>query len=254
MRRFADLYRRLDRSTATSDKRAALLDYFRSAPPEDAAWALWLLSGGKIGGAKAKIAGSGELRAWISGESGVEPWLVDDCYSQVGDLAETLALLLDDPPSRDDAPLHAWIEDRLLAVAGRDEAVRRAAVVSGWRSLDRDGRLVFNKLLTGALRVGVSQRLAQLGWVHTSRGKGGGLALAHPASHYRLGEVIRALEDDPSLLDCAEPPCALRGHCGLKPLLDQAQEAFYAALDQHTLADTHVPATQKILWRMKALD
>ena len=100
----------------------------------------------------------------------------------------------------------------------------------------------------------VVQRLAQLGWVHTSRGKGGGLALAHPPAHYRLGEVIRALEDHSSLLDCAEPPCALHGHCGLKPLLDQAQEAFYAALDQHTLADTHVPATQKILWRMKALD
>ena len=161
MRRFADLYRRLDRSTATSDKRAALLDYFRSAPPRDAAWALWLLSGGKIGGAKAKIAGSAELRAWISEESGVPPWLVDDCYSQVGDLAETLSLLLDDPPAQDDVPLHVWIEDRLLAVAGRDEAVRRAAVVAGWRALDRDARLVFNKLLTGALRIGVSQRMAQ---------------------------------------------------------------------------------------------
>jgi len=161
MRRFADLYRRLDRSTATSDKRAALLEYFRSAPPEDAAWALWLLCGGKIGGAKAKIAASAELRAWISAESGVEPWLVDECYSQVGDLAETLALLLDDPPSRDDAPLHVWIEARLLAVSGRDADTRRAAVVRGWRSLDRDARLVFNKLLTGALRVGVSQRLAQ---------------------------------------------------------------------------------------------
>ena len=65
MRRFAALYRRLDRSTATGDKRAALIDYFREAPPEDAAWALWLLSGGKIGGARAKIAGTNELRDWI---------------------------------------------------------------------------------------------------------------------------------------------------------------------------------------------
>ena len=58
MRRFRDLYQRLDRSTATGDKRAALVDYFRDAPPRDAAWALWLLAGGKIGGARAKIAGT----------------------------------------------------------------------------------------------------------------------------------------------------------------------------------------------------
>ena len=164
MRRFAALYRRLDRSTATSDKRAALIDYFRDAPPEDAAWALWLLAGGKVSGAKTKIAGSAELRAWIAEESDTPPWLVDASYEQVGDLAETLTLLLDDPPDdapREDTPLHVWIEQRLRGVAGADETTRRAAVVAAWRSLDRDARFVFNKLLTGALRVGVSQRLAQ---------------------------------------------------------------------------------------------
>jgi len=164
MRRFAALYRRLDRSTATSDKRAALVDYFRDAPPEDAAWALWLLAGGKVSGAKAKIAGNAELRAWIAEESATPPWLVDASYEQVGDLAETLTLLLDDPADADaldDASLHVWIEQRLRGVAGADEATRRATVVAAWRGLDRDARFVFNKLLTGALRVGVSQRLAQ---------------------------------------------------------------------------------------------
>lgn len=164
MRRFAALYRRLDRSTATLDKRAALIDYFRDAPPEDAAWALWLLAGGKVSGARMKIAGSAELRAWVAEESDTPPWLVDASYEQVGDLAETLTLLLDDPPDtalREDTPLHVWIEQRLRGVAGADEATRRAAVVAAWRSLDRDARFVFNKLLTGALRVGVSQRLAQ---------------------------------------------------------------------------------------------
>ena len=161
MRRFCRLYQRLDRSTATGDKRAALVDYFRDAPPRDAAWALWLLAGGKIGGARAKIAGTGELRAWIAEESGNPPWLVDDSYEQVGDLAETLTLLLDDPADEIARPLHVWIEDGLLAVAGADETVRRAAVVAGWRGLKADARLAFNKLLTGALRVGVSQRLVQ---------------------------------------------------------------------------------------------
>jgi DNA ligase 1 len=161
MRRFCRLYQQLDRSTATGDKRAALVEYFRDAPPRDAAWALWLLSGGKIGGAKAKIAGTMELRQWIAEESGNPPWLVDESYESVGDLAETLTLLLDDPAAEVERPLHAWIEDRLLAVAGADEPTRRAAVVEGWHGLKADARLAFNKLLTGALRVGVSQRLVQ---------------------------------------------------------------------------------------------
>ena len=162
MRRFTDLFTRLDRSTGTGDKRAALVEYFRNAPPEDAAWALWLLSGEKIGGAKARIAGSAELRAWVAEESGTPAWLVDESYDAVGDLAETLALLLGDPlVAPDDAPLHAWIEQRVLPVANAEEATRRAMVVEAWRLLPFAQRFVFNKLLTGALRVGVSRGLVQ---------------------------------------------------------------------------------------------
>ena len=93
MRRFAALYRTLDRSTATLDKRSALVAYFRDAPAHDAAWAMYLLVGGKITGPKRRIAGSGELRAWIAECTGLPDWLVDESYSAVGDLAETLALL-----------------------------------------------------------------------------------------------------------------------------------------------------------------
>lgn len=162
MKAFAALFQRLDRSTATLDKRAALVAYFAHARPHDAAWALYLLSGGKVGGARRKIASSTELRAWISDASGLPPWLVSDSYDQVGDLAETLTLLLDDPlqPCAD-RPLAEWIEDHLLAVANQPEAARREAVLAGWRQLRATERFVFNKLLTGALRVGVSQRLVQ---------------------------------------------------------------------------------------------
>jgi DNA ligase-1 len=96
MKAFAALYQRLDRSTATLDKRAALVDYFRQAGAHDAAWALYLLSGGKVGGARRKIAASGELRAGLP-RNRAAAWLVEDSYAQVGDLAETLTLLLDDP-------------------------------------------------------------------------------------------------------------------------------------------------------------
>ncbi len=162
MKRFASLYRALDRSTATGDKRAALVAYFRDAPPADAAWALHLLAGGKISGAGRKIAASGELRAWIAAESGLPDWLVDDSYDQVGDLAETITLLLDDPvQATPDIALAEWIEGRLLPLANTDVELRRAAILDAWRTLRFDERLAFNKLLTGALRVGVSQRLVQ---------------------------------------------------------------------------------------------
>lgn len=158
MKRFAALYRELDRSTATLDKRAALVDYFRDAPPADAAWALWLLAGGKL----ARIAGTRELRHWAGEVSGTPEWLVEESHAHVGDLAETLTLLLDDPPGPgEDVPLREWIERRLLPYAGRDPPLRREVVVNAWRQLPFAERFVFNKLLTGALRVGVSQRLVQ---------------------------------------------------------------------------------------------
>ncbi|MEP6907551.1 MAG: ATP-dependent DNA ligase [Pseudoxanthomonas sp.] len=158
MKQFANLYRELDQSTATGDKRAALVRYFREAPPANAAWAMWLLAGGKL----ARIANTRELREWIVQESGQPAWLVEDSYEQVGDLAETLTLLLDDPQAMtEDLSLVEWIEGILLPTANQAPELRRAAVVGGWSALPFDQRLLFNKLLTGALRVGVSQRLVQ---------------------------------------------------------------------------------------------
>ncbi|MEE7559165.1 ATP-dependent DNA ligase, partial [Xanthomonas sp. Kuri4-2] len=102
------------------------------------------------------------LREWIGEAAGVADWLVADSYDHVGDLAETLALLLDDPvQAAADVALATWIEQRLLPVANQDVAIRKRLILDAWRQLAFDERLVFNKLLTGALRVGVSQRLVQ---------------------------------------------------------------------------------------------
>ena len=158
MKAFAALYQALEHSSGTLDKRAAIADYVRQAPRADAAWGLWLLAGNKL----RRIAGSGELRAWCGEVTGLPDWLVDDSYSHVGDLAETLALLL--PPATSlqaDVPLSAWIEQRLLPVTGADAETRRRTVIDAWMQLPDGERLVFNKLLTGALRVGVSSRLVQ---------------------------------------------------------------------------------------------
>ncbi len=201
MKAFARLYQRLDRSTATGDKRAALVDYFRHADAHDAAWALHLLAGGKVGGARRKLATTTELRAWVAAEAGLPDWLVADSHDHVGDLAETLTLLLDDPPqAAPDASLATWIERRLLPAANQPEPERRAAVVTGWRALAYPERLVFNKLLTGALRVGVSQRLVQQALAEWS-----GLDIARIAQRM-LGGWTPSPTFLPRLLSPAESP------------------------------------------------
>lgn len=171
MRRFAELYERLDRSTASADKQAALIDYLHTAPHRDAAWALWLLTGGKVGGAKKKLANTAELRAWVAEAAALPDWLIEDCAAQVGDLAETVALLIDDPDPSPIGPqrsLADWIELVLLPLANADAAERRAAIVAAWRTLPFVQRLVFNKCLTGSLRVGVSTGLVQQALVQFS--------------------------------------------------------------------------------------
>jgi DNA ligase-1 len=159
MKRFAELYRALDQSTGTSDKRAAMAAYFREAPAEDAAWALWFLAGNKL----SRIANGAELRDWVAERARIPAWLVEASYDHVGDLAETATLLLDEPPPslRVERSLSSWVVDVLWPVAGAAPALRRAAVTGAWAELAEDERLLFNKLITGALRVGVSKRLVQ---------------------------------------------------------------------------------------------
>jgi DNA ligase-1 len=133
--------------------------YFREAPAGDAAWALWFLSGNKL----ARIANGAELRDWVAERARLPTWLVEASYDHVGDLAETATLLLDEPPPalRVERPLQAWVEEVLWPVAGAAPALRRAAVTGAWAELVESERFVFNKLITGALRVGVSKRLVQ---------------------------------------------------------------------------------------------
>lgn len=89
--------------------------------------------------------------------------------------------------------------------------------------------------------------LAQKNWIITTRGKGGGMALAQDVKAYRLGTIIRELEGGDALIDCATPPCVLRGNCQLKSVLDQALSVFYTALDQYTLQDAIGGNTQEAI-------
>ncbi len=156
MRRFAQLYHELDSSNATSDKVAALASYFREAPPGDAAWAVAFLTGRRP---RRAVSGS-LLGQWAAAESATPEWLFDECYQQVGDLAETITLLLPAKASGpDDHPLAWWVEQRLLPLNDLEVEEQKSAMVETWRSLDSGERFVWNKLITGAFRVGASARL-----------------------------------------------------------------------------------------------
>lgn len=99
--------------------------------------------------------------------------------------------------------------------------------------------------------VKVANILAQHGWIHSTRGKGGGLRLGHAPSDIPFGAVVRLLEGDGDLIDCADPPCALRGGCNVKSALDAARDAFFATLDRYTLADIVVGNTGEKLARIQ---
>src|SRR5918995_1982844 len=108
MKRFALLYDDIDRTTSTNAKVAAMADYFTTAPPADAAWAVFFLTGRRLKRLVSYIA----IRDWTLAATGLEGWLLEECYSVVGDGTETAALVLDQLPSElaDDLTLAEWVE------------------------------------------------------------------------------------------------------------------------------------------------
>jgi DNA ligase-1 len=158
MRLFAALYDEIDRTTSTNAKVAAMRRYFASAPPADAAWAVFFLTGRRL----KRATPPGAVREWALAAADLEPWLLAECYSVVGDGAETVALVMDQLPPAPPEPelsLAGWVERRLLALREVDPASQQARVIAWLRSLDRLQRFILLKLITGEFRVGVSQTL-----------------------------------------------------------------------------------------------
>ena len=156
MEDFAALFTTLDQTTKTSVKTAALAEYFRTAPDADKLWTVALLSGRR----PRRAITTTQLREWAAERACIPPWLFEACYPVVGDLSETIALVLPepDPSARMDKPLSQWIAD-LRALDRADDDTRKAFILSAWDGLPPTGRFVFNKLITGGWRMGVSQKL-----------------------------------------------------------------------------------------------
>ncbi len=158
MQRFSQLYADLDRTTKTNAKVQAMVDYFSEVPPEDAAWAVFFLTGQRL---KRLISGK-VIRDWALTASGLPDWLVTDAHAAVGDSAETVSLLLDKglvEPAGAACSLSRWMEERILPLRGQPAARQEAEVTAWWNHLPRAEIFLLNKLLTGGFRVGVSKLL-----------------------------------------------------------------------------------------------
>lgn len=158
MKAFAALYARLDAATSTIHKRRALQEFLREAIADEAlfgsaAWTVYFIAGGK----PRQMIATKLLRRLALEETQLPEWLFEECYQSVGDLAETLALLLPAPATTEEAPLDVWMSERLLALKSFDEEQRYQRLRDWTRALPQEQRLAFFKLMTGALRIGVSK-------------------------------------------------------------------------------------------------
>lgn len=155
MKAFADLYAALDETNKTNEKIAALKSYFQQAEPEDAAWAVFFLTGRK----PRQVIATQKLVAWCAEAANIPQWLFFESYDAVGDLAETMALLLPQSQQESVRPLSEWVSVRLLPLRNAVEEVQKEAMLSAWQEMSEGQRFIWNKLITGAFRVGVSQQL-----------------------------------------------------------------------------------------------
>ncbi len=157
MKSFAALFAALDASTATSHKVEAMQRYFANAPIADAAWAAYFLAGGK----PRQTVPTAVLRRTACEVAGIDDWLFDASYQAVGDLAETIALVLPAGDASDETGLAVWVQERLAPLRGQPPEAQAAALRQWWHVLDTAQRFLLTKLIGGGFRVGVSKLLVQ---------------------------------------------------------------------------------------------
>lgn len=158
MKRFVELYENLDGTTSTLRKVEALKNYFALAPAADAVWTLYFLSGRK----PKRLLSTKYLKEWLIESTGIPLWLFEECYATVGDLAETIALLSnveENSTDKRELSLSEWMTERILPLGMQDPEAQKQSVLSWWKEMGRKELFLLNKLLTGSLRVGVSQLL-----------------------------------------------------------------------------------------------
>jgi DNA ligase-1 len=223
VKRFAQLYLELDASTSVRAKRDAMRRYFAEAPPVDAGWAVYFLAGGK----PRQTVGTRALREFALEASGLPAWLFEESYQAVGDLAETVALLLPPPSRSSSVGLAQWMTGRLLPLRLQSPAAAVAALREFVDELESTERFVLIKLIGGALRVGVSRALvtralAQHAGIDPKR-------VAQRLTGYTDATALPGADAFTALCAADEEPAARAGHpypFFLAHKLDRAPQAL----------------------------
>lgn len=154
MKQFTHLFDQLDQTTKTNERLNALVAYLDHATDEDKLWTIALLSGKR----PRRLVRSGDLRKWAAEASGVPLWLFEDTFHIVGDLAETIALLVPGEGNGETTSLSTWM-NRLTQLSSAAIEEKKRVIQTAWANFNNQERLVFNKLITGGFRVGVSRKL-----------------------------------------------------------------------------------------------
>ncbi|MDB5282792.1 MAG: dependent ligase [Bacteroidota bacterium] len=154
MKQFATLIDEVSASTKTNEKVSAIIRYFNNAREEDKIWMLALFTGRR----PRRTVSSTKLHGWCAEIAGLPLWLFEESYQAVGDLSETIALILPESDSQSDKPLSYWI-NYLVNLEGKNEQEKKEAISNAWKELGTRERFVFNKLMSGSFRIGVSAAL-----------------------------------------------------------------------------------------------
>lgn len=150
---FTQLFQRLDQTTSSKKKIEHLVEYFKNAPDPDKVWAIAIMSGKR----PSRAVNTTLLRTWAAEMSQLPLWLFEESYHIVGDLAETIALVLPESTQQSSFDLTYWIQ-QMIDVKSADEEEKKNFIFNSWNQLQPFERFVFNKLITGGFRVGVAKK------------------------------------------------------------------------------------------------
>ncbi|MFV8225525.1 ATP-dependent DNA ligase [Christiangramia aquimixticola] len=154
MKAFAELIKALDSTNKTTLKVEALTSYFKNAAPKDKVWTIAILSHRR----PPRPVNTTLMREWASELAKIPLWLFEESYHIVGDLAETIALVIPKSDANSEKSLSQFL-DEIIALKKKPEEEKKEYLFDNWLNLNYYERFVFTKLITGSFRIGVSQKL-----------------------------------------------------------------------------------------------
>lgn len=153
MKTFASLVHALDSTNKTNQKMEAIHHFLEVAEDKDKLWFLALFSGRR----PKRGVSTTLLREWVKEITSIPDWLFQESYASVGDLGETISLLLPPPIGYMDFSLAEWM-DKIHNLSRYDESQKKEFILQVWANLPHQERFIFNKLLGGSFRLGVSTK------------------------------------------------------------------------------------------------